>query len=154
MIVGAIVSKLQFGHRFLSVEITYAVDKGYKAFAGFNSATDFCLWKWGNPAKRSLPPSDGFNSATDFCLWKSLERDTLELKATAALQFGHRFLSVEISAICRIPRIMLSMLQFGHRFLSVEILHPMRDTIDGDWASIRPQIFVCGNYEPPERTWK
>ncbi|VTS07796.1 unnamed protein product [Tuwongella immobilis] len=37
---------------------------------GFNSATDFCLWKSRTTSCCTGSSRGRFNSATDFCLWK------------------------------------------------------------------------------------
>ncbi|VTS07792.1 unnamed protein product [Tuwongella immobilis] len=65
------VRQLQFGHRFLSVEIWLYARFKHLHLQGFNSATDFCLWKCDNRRALSCP--------------------------TCVLQFGHRFLSVEMA---------------------------------------------------------
>ncbi|VTS07790.1 unnamed protein product [Tuwongella immobilis] len=85
-----------------------------------------------------------FNSATDFCLWKSSIRDGEVFAFLFLLQFGHRFLSVEMQhSWADVPG--NRRLQFGHRFLSVEMLRSGRRRNSDRGASIRPQIFVCGN---------
>ncbi|VTS07794.1 unnamed protein product [Tuwongella immobilis] len=66
----------------------------YLEYLRFNSATDFCLWKYQEVDFRCREVQ-GFNSATDFCLWKYYTYLRFN-EEQSKLQFGHRFLSVEM----------------------------------------------------------
>ncbi|VTS07798.1 unnamed protein product [Tuwongella immobilis] len=135
--------------------------------AGFNSATDFCLWKCANRCfcylesqQASIRPQIfvcgnhsldyctndrryRFNSATDFCLWKYylIGCSSVVLRL---LQFGHRFLSVEIAIIRALPRYDESRFNSATDFCLWKFHN---GNLSANWlvASIRPQIFVCGN---------
>jgi len=109
---------LQWGHRFSSVEMQ-AVSAwmdcprnasmgppifiggnqlgrlpGVRGDARFNGATDFHRWK--SPDRSSAPfTTTSFNGATDFHRWKC-SSTAASKTALVALQWGHRFSSVEI----------------------------------------------------------
>ncbi|VTS07782.1 unnamed protein product [Tuwongella immobilis] len=111
--------ELQFGHRFLSVEM--------------EAETGFTLLR----RRASIRPQI-------FVCGNDIQFSVFGEWLTV-LQFGHRFLSVEIPDPVRSygPQ---NGLQFGHRFLSVEMGFAFRtSSAMADVASIRPQIFVCGN---------
>ncbi|VTS07786.1 unnamed protein product [Tuwongella immobilis] len=163
--------KLQFGHRFLSVEIQKLVEDGR---VGFPASIRPQIFVCGNSIEirafssvvKKLQFGHRFLSV-------EIQVRTHQESSTASLQFGHRFLSVEMTRIGpligeRFDRLQFghrflsvemqaslamrratSRLQFGHRFLSVEmILPPTWRIVETVPASIRPQIFVCGNGSP------
>ncbi|VTS07788.1 unnamed protein product [Tuwongella immobilis] len=115
-------AQLQFGHRFLSVEITTCKSIRSNRRAASIRPQIFVCGNTGPPHPPVGEDHAGFNSATDFCLWKS-HRSSPAFRSAFALQFGHRFLSVEMQPYFRTKSLDSQPLQFGHRFLSVEIGH-------------------------------
>jgi len=108
---------LQWGHRFSSVE-SFSGDKEHPQRAErFNGATDFHRWKGAPPRCAETTGDHGFNGATDFHRWKDAYLTGADL--TDALQWGHRFSSVERMRSSIIGHLRRS-LQWGHRFSSVE----------------------------------
>ena len=91
-------------------------------------------------------PAERFNGATDFHRWKSIGTTTWCTRGRA-LQWGHRFSSVEI-ARPQLRPVHYHQLQWGHRFSSVEMLLYRRLEDGSSRASMGPPIFIGGNTQP------
>ena len=139
-------SRLQWGHRFSSVEIPRPRRfprsprpasmgppifiggnlRGFRPFRRSRSASmGPPIFIGGNDSgsPRTSCITASFNGATDFHRWKSAP--TMEERAMSnQLQWGHRFSSVEISHDDAHDAKPLR-LQWGHRFSSVEMASPV-----------------------------
>ncbi len=171
-----IIGKLQWGHRFISVETRRKPRRSRTLPRRFNGATDLYRWKRSR-GRDDAPRPDRFNGATDLYRWKQIGGVPL-LDIQAGLQWGHRFISVE-TVIWRIStpgfwrcfngatdlyrwkrvgpvltKLASNLLQWGHRFISVETGAGVDVPEQRRGASMGPPIYIGGNrllHRPPPR---
>ena len=167
----------------------------------FNSATALLPWKWQHARSAPAGAARGFNSATALLPWKFYPTGTFRTILTGPasirprlyyrgnprlrpgftqpkgklqfghgfitveisrrprrnshrnpLQFGHGFITVEITAWLPVVGSVGGGLQFGHGFITVEIQHSECEGTRRR-ASIRPRLYYRGNDVTVRRRW-
>jgi len=135
-------SKLQWGRRFSSAEMTCISDRSIGRDSSFNGAADFHRRKCSAVVRAAMirlasmgpPIFIGGNRAGLHFLLGGLK----------LLQWGRRFSSAEmpVNGVSSDP---IGALQWGRRFSSAEIEYGLIEDGKVDWASMGPPIFIGGN---------
>jgi len=136
-------SRLQWGHRFTSVE-TKCSGKTRSPIVSFNGATDLHRWKRvlnraGSPHIPALQWGHRFTSVetgTQSMVWKG----KLDASMGPPIYIGGNtfiFLYICLRA---------NALQWGHRFTSVETADGARGGLLAAGASMGPPIYIGGNF--------